>query len=187
MALVCLYKHTQILPDEWAGQRKTERKSFHQNIFLLEAAVTNLSSPLGKHFQASQVSKIFAEGKTVWSDISERWLCSSSPLAQPKAVHCHSHVATPGSRVSSPGTGSPLLTSASTSFFFMPSEESSRFCSFSSSRSARSFAWRIFCSSSVASVLAFTAYQERGNRRWMATFIPFSKWGKSGTLVECPF
>lgn len=89
--------------------------------------------------------------------------------------------------VSLPGAGSPLLTSASTSFFFMPSEESSRFCSFSSSRSARSFAWRIFCSSSVASVLAFTAYQERGNRRWIAMFIPFSKWGKSGILVECPF
>lgn len=31
--------------------------------------MTNLSSPLGKHFQASQVSKLFAEGKTVWSDI----------------------------------------------------------------------------------------------------------------------
>lgn len=62
------------------------------------------------------------------------------------------------------GWQSPL-TSASTSFFLMPSEESSRFCSFSSSRSARSLAWRIFCSSSVASVLAFTAYQERGNRR----------------------
>lgn len=57
-----------------------------------------------------------------------------------------------------------LLTSASTSFFLMPSEESSRLCSFSSSLSARSLAWRIFCRSSVASVLAFTAWQEKGGQ-----------------------
>lgn len=88
-----------------------------------------------------------------------------------------------GTGLSPPWASSPLLTSASTSFFFMPSEESSRFCSFSSSRSARSFAWRIFCSSSVASVLAFTAYQERRDRRWMAKFIQYCKWKKSGNTV----
>lgn len=63
------------------------------------------------------------------------------------------------------------LTSASTSFFLMPSEESSRLCSFSSSLSARSLAWRIFCRSSVASVLAFTAWQEKGGRTLMSTCI----------------
>ena len=45
-----------------------------------------------------------------------------------------------GQALQDPGAGGPLLTSASTSFFLMPSEESSRLCSFSSSRSARSFA-----------------------------------------------
>lgn len=63
--------------------------------------------------------------------------------------------------------GGSLLTSASTSFFLMPSEESSRFCSFSSSLSARSLAWRIFCSSSVASVLAFTAFSSFSWSSWI--------------------
>lgn len=159
---------------------KQKGKAFIKTSFNLKL-LWQIFLPLwGKCFEASGVSKIFAEGKVVWSDISKGWLCSSFPLAQPKSGHCHSHVATLGLGSVQPQAGSPLLTSASTSFFLMPSEESSRFCSFSSSRSARSFAWRIFCSSSVASVLAFTAYQERRNRRWMAKFIQYSKWEKSG-------
>lgn len=76
---------------------KTERESFYRNIFLLEAAMTNLPFPLwGKRFQASHISKIFAERKAVWPNRSKRWLCGSSPLAQPKAGHSCSQVATPG-------------------------------------------------------------------------------------------
>lgn len=100
----------------------------------------------------------------VWSngsqEVTVQFLSLGTAHGQSQWLTC-GHV---GTRVSPPRAGGLLLTSASTSFFFMPSEESSRFCSFSSSRSARSLAWRMFCSSSVASVLAFTAYQERRDR-----------------------
>lgn len=124
--------------------------------------MTNPSPLWGKHFQASQVSKGFAEGKAVWSNISKGWFCWFFPVVQRWVTVAHMPPRQDPRSV--PQAGGPLLTSASTSFFFMPSDESSRFCSFSSSRSARSFAWRMFCSSSVASVLALTAYQERRNR-----------------------
>lgn len=119
----------------------------------------------GKRFQASHISKIFAERKA--SVLAKRKREAAVRFLSLGTARGRSQRLARGltrTSVSPPQARSPLLTSASTSFFFMPSEESSRFCSFSSSRSARSFAWRMFCSSSVASALAFTAYQETGNR-----------------------
>lgn len=178
---VCLYKHK---PSQTSGQirgKQTERESFDQNIFLLEAAVTNLSSPLGKTFPSlSSFKDNLQKGKAVWSNIDMVVYFLSLGTAKGQSqLLTRGHA---GTKVRPPLAGGLLLTSASTSFFFMPSEESSRFCSFSSSRSARSFAWRIFCSSSVASVLAFTAYQERRDRAWMANLFNLLNGKDQGTL-----
>lgn len=158
--------------------RKQKGKAFSRTSFYLKLLWPISFSLLGKTLPLLSSFKGFAEGKVVWPDISERWFCSVFPSARPKAGQQLTGGHTGTQAQSTVGWG-PLLTSASTSFFFMPSEESSRFCSFSSSRSARSFAWRIFCSSSVASVLAFTACPERRDRRQMARLTHMKRWWQS--------
>lgn len=183
MALVCLYKHKQTLLDEWAGLRKTERKSFHQNIFLLEAAATNLSSPLGKHFQASQVSKIFAEGKTVWSDTSKRWLCRGTTRGWSLSLP-HGHARARGQFAR--GWQCP----AHLGFYQLLFDAFRRVLTVL--QLLQLALGSLLCLADVLQQLGglcagFHSLQERGNTKWMATFIPLSKWGKPGTLGECPF
>lgn len=131
---------------------------------------------MSPHYGQSTSGPLSIQGQVVLSE------GSGSGKPRPAAPGHLQLASCAGSGLHPPGPAVAALTSASTSFFLMPSDESSRFCSLSSSRSARSLACRMFCSSSVASVLALTACRKEG-----AGGISWIRWSTSPNQAHhCP-
>lgn len=77
---------TQHKPSQLSEVRgKQKGKAFSRTFFYLKLLRPISFSPFGRPLPGSQVSRGFAEGKVVWSNISERWFCSVFPSARPRA------------------------------------------------------------------------------------------------------